>query len=80
MNPAARADMESRADRALRRGELTEALGMYESLARAFPHDAALALKLANARELLQPAELAVLEAARAEASIPLPVGGGAHG
>ncbi|ATB48300.1 tetratricopeptide repeat protein [Corallococcus macrosporus] len=75
MNPAARADMESRADRALRRGELTEALGLYESLVRAFPADAALAVKLANARELLQPAELEVIQAARATASIPLPVG-----
>ncbi|AEI67527.1 tetratricopeptide repeat protein [Corallococcus macrosporus] len=75
MNPAARADMESRADRALRRGELTEALGLYESLVRAFPADAALAVKLANARELLQPAELEVMQAARATASIPLPVG-----
>ncbi|QDE69031.1 hypothetical protein BHS09_19760 [Myxococcus xanthus] len=75
MNPAARADMESRADRALRRGELTEALGLYESLVRAFPADEGLVLKLANARELLQPAELEVLEAARAEASIPLPMG-----
>ncbi|WP_002636460.1 tetratricopeptide repeat protein [Myxococcus hansupus] len=75
MTPAARADMELRADRALRRGELTEALGLYESLVRAFPADPGLAGKLANARELLQPAELEVLEAARAEAHIPLPVG-----
>lgn len=67
--------MESRADRALRRGELTEAFGLYESLVRAFPTDASLALKLANARELLQPAELEVLEAARAATSIPVPVG-----
>jgi tetratricopeptide (TPR) repeat protein len=74
MNPAARADMEASADRALRRGELAEALHLYEALARAFPDDAALALKLANLRDSLQPAELQTLQASRPpeEASLPL--------
>ncbi|WP_164001979.1 hypothetical protein [Pyxidicoccus caerfyrddinensis] len=75
MNPAARADMEARADRALRRGELAEALHLYESLARAFPDDAALALKLTNLRDSLQPSELQALQAFQPpeeEASLPL--------
>jgi tetratricopeptide (TPR) repeat protein len=65
MTPAARADMEARADRALRRGELAEALHLYESLVRAFPDDPALSLKLANLRDSLQPAELQALQASR---------------
>lgn len=66
--------MEARADRALRRGELAEALGLYDSLVRAFPDDAGLALKLANLRDSLQPSELQALEALRPpeEASLPL--------
>ncbi|QSQ25760.1 tetratricopeptide repeat protein [Pyxidicoccus parkwayensis] len=74
MTPGARADMEARADRALRRGELAEALHLYESLVQAFPDDAALALKLTNLRDSLQPAELQVLQASRPpeEASLPL--------
>ncbi|NMO23569.1 hypothetical protein HPC49_53280, partial [Pyxidicoccus fallax] len=63
MTPAARADMEARADRALRRSELAEALGLYETLVRAFPDDSALALKLSNLRDSLQPTELQALQA-----------------
>ncbi|MBN1208053.1 MAG: tetratricopeptide repeat protein [Myxococcaceae bacterium] len=58
MTPEARAEMQARAERALRRGELAEAVGLYETLAQAFPEDPALAQKLALLRESLQPMEL----------------------
>ncbi len=66
--------MEARADRALRRGELAEALGLYEALVRAFPDDAALALKLSNLRDSLQPSELQALEALRPPEAAFLPL------
>ncbi|MCY1077875.1 hypothetical protein [Archangium lansingense] len=68
MNPEARAEMVAHAERALRRGELNEALSLFETLCRAFPEDEALALKLANLRETLQPLELQTLTALRASA------------
>jgi tetratricopeptide (TPR) repeat protein len=68
MNPEARAEMVAHAERALRRGELSEAVSLYESLCRAFPEDPGLALKLTNLREMLQPQELQVLQALRASA------------
>jgi tetratricopeptide (TPR) repeat protein len=68
MNPEARAEMVAHAERALRRGELNEALGLFESLCRAFPEDEGLALKLANLRETLQPQELQALRALQASA------------
>jgi tetratricopeptide (TPR) repeat protein len=58
MTPEARADIQARAERALRRGELAEAVGLYESLVQQFPQDEALAQKLALLRESLQPMEL----------------------
>ncbi|WNG47801.1 hypothetical protein F0U60_29470 [Archangium minus] len=76
MKPEARAEMVAHAERALRRGELSEALSLYETLCRAFPEDSALALKLANLREMLQPEELQALQALQASPqpveSIPL--------
>src|SRR5690349_1156064 len=68
MNPEARAEMVAHAERALRRGELSEALSLYETLCRAFPEDPALALKLSNLRETLQPQELQALQALQASA------------
>jgi tetratricopeptide (TPR) repeat protein len=68
MKPEARAEMVAHAERALRRGELNEAVGLYESLCRAFPEDEALGLKLANLREMLQPEELQALQALKASA------------
>lgn len=50
--------MQTRAERALRRGELADAVSLYEQLAHAFPADPALAQKLALLRESLQPMEL----------------------
>ena len=70
MNPEARAEMVAHAERALRRGELSEAVGLYERLCRAFPQDEALSLKLANLREMLQPEELQALRSS----APPLPV------
>lgn len=67
--------MEARADRALRRGELVEALDLYEALLLAFPDDGALADKLANLRESLQPLELQKLEAIRPPEEPELPLG-----
>ncbi|HSP77540.1 MAG TPA: hypothetical protein VLQ93_03365 [Myxococcaceae bacterium] len=61
MTPEARADMVARAERALRRGEISEAVSLYDTLCQAFPEDAALALKRANLREMLQPSELLAL-------------------
>jgi tetratricopeptide (TPR) repeat protein len=58
MNPEARAEMVSHAERALRRGELSEAVSLYEALCRAFPGDQTLTSKLANLRETIQPDEL----------------------
>lgn len=58
MTPEERADIESRADRSLRRGELSEALTLYQSLLAAFPGDGGLEAKLETVRESLQPAEL----------------------
>ncbi|MCE9670253.1 hypothetical protein LY474_20860 [Myxococcus stipitatus] len=75
MTPAAREEMEARADRALRRGELAEALDLYEALSREFPGDAALAGKLGHLRDSLQPMELQVLEAARPPEEPTLPLG-----
>ncbi|MFL5344653.1 MAG: tetratricopeptide repeat protein [Hyalangium sp.] len=58
MTLEARADMQARAERALRRGDLAEAVGLYETLVQQFPQDEALAQKLALLRESLQPMEL----------------------
>jgi tetratricopeptide (TPR) repeat protein len=67
--------MEARADRALRRGELAEALGLYESLVQAFPEDSGLAAKLSNLKDSLQPMELQALQAARPPEEPALPLG-----
>jgi tetratricopeptide (TPR) repeat protein len=66
MNPEARAKMVAHAERALRRGELGEALSLFESLCRTYPEDEGLALKLTNVREMLQPEELQALQAFKA--------------
>ncbi len=58
MTAEERDEIESRGDRALRRGELAEAVTLFESLAAAFPDDGGLRRKLARVRESLQPAEL----------------------
>jgi tetratricopeptide (TPR) repeat protein len=54
--------MEARAERALRRGELAEALGLFEQLAQSFPSEEGLARKLHLLRESLQPQELQHLQ------------------
>ena len=65
MTPEERKETEQRADRALRRGELTEAHELLQALARAFPDDAGLRAKLGNLKESLQPAELSGARTAR---------------
>ena len=70
MTPEARAEMVAHAERALRRGELSEALSLFEKLCRAFPQDPALGLKLTTVREMLQPEELQALRSS----APPLPV------
>ena len=69
MTPEARAEMVAHAERALRRGELTEALSLFEKLCRTFPQDPALALKLTTVREMLQPEEIQALRSS----ATPLP-------
>lgn len=58
MSPDERTEAEQRADRALRRGELSTALSLFQEIAAAFPGDEVVQLKLARIRENLQPMEL----------------------
>lgn len=58
MTKAERFEIEARADRCLRRGELAEALSLYERISSHFPDDASLQRKLAQVRDSLQPTEL----------------------
>jgi tetratricopeptide (TPR) repeat protein len=58
MNPDERTEAEVRADRALRRGELSSALSLYQAISDAFPKDEVIAQKLKRIRETLQPQEL----------------------
>ena len=51
--------LEAKAERALRRGELSEAFALFSKLIAAFPEDTALAQRVAELRENLQPLELA---------------------
>jgi hypothetical protein len=53
-----RTEVESRADRSLRRGDLSEALVLYRALSAAFPLDETLSRRLEQLDESLQPAEL----------------------
>ncbi len=66
MTLEARAEMQARAERALRRGELAEAVSLYETLVRECPSDEALSQRLAQLRESLQPMELQALQRASA--------------
>jgi tetratricopeptide (TPR) repeat protein len=66
MTLEARAEMQARAERALRRGELAEAVSLYETLVRDFPSDEALSQRLSLLRESLQPMELQALQKAPA--------------
>lgn len=58
MSPADRQALEARADRCLRRGELSEAFALYRELTAAFPGDAALRARVQELEGSLQPAEL----------------------
>jgi tetratricopeptide (TPR) repeat protein len=58
MTPDERTEAEARADRALRRGELSAALELYQAIVKAFPKDDIIAMKLQRVRETLQPMEL----------------------
>jgi len=58
VTPDERTEAEVRADRALRRGELSTALELYTAIAAAFPNDELVAQKLKRIRENLQPMEL----------------------
>lgn len=72
MGPDERTQWEAMAERALRRGELSEAVQALAQLAAAFPADAQLAGRLAQLKESLQPAELLNPRAAfRAEPDAP---------
>jgi tetratricopeptide (TPR) repeat protein len=58
MSPADRQALEARAERCLRRGELSEAFTLFRELVTRFPDDAALAERLSQLEGSLQPAEL----------------------
>jgi len=58
LSPDERTEAEVRADRALRRGELSTALSLYQAIATAFPTDEVVQLKVRRIRENLQPMEL----------------------
>lgn len=58
MTPEARATTEIRAERCVRRGEWSEALALFEQLARAFPGDPTIERKLTQVRENVAPEEL----------------------
>lgn len=58
MTPADRHSLETRAERCLRRGELSEAFSLFRELVAAFPDDAALRSRLTELEGSLQPAEL----------------------
>jgi tetratricopeptide (TPR) repeat protein len=58
VSPDQRAEMEARADRARRRGEMAEAVQVYREILAAFPGDEAIQGKLALLQESLQPMEL----------------------
>ncbi|MDP3232646.1 MAG: tetratricopeptide repeat protein [Myxococcales bacterium] len=58
MSPADRQAHETRAERCLRRGELSEAFALFRDLVAAFPDDAALRRRVDELEGSLQPAEL----------------------
>ncbi|MDP1915198.1 MAG: tetratricopeptide repeat protein [Myxococcales bacterium] len=58
MSPADRQAHESRAERCLRRGELSEAFALFRQLVAAFPDDGALRRRVDELEGSLQPAEL----------------------
>jgi len=57
MTPDERAARESKAERALRRGELAYALSLFREIALAFPDDAALAARIADLEGTVTPQE-----------------------
>jgi len=71
MTSDARAEMESRAERCVRRGDFAQALGLYRALADAFPQEAALFDRIAQIEENLQPAELLSPKARTVSAEMP---------
>jgi tetratricopeptide (TPR) repeat protein len=70
--PEAFAELVSKADRAVRRGEMSEAVRLYEDALKQNPSDAALATKLDHLRASLQPSELM-------SGKIPVPEQSGPH-
>jgi hypothetical protein len=58
VTPDERSEVESRAERSLRRGELSEAFKLVTELTRAFPADRHLADRLAQLKDNIDPAEL----------------------
>ncbi len=69
MTPDARSALETKVDRHLRRGELSEAWAELQHLAAAFPEDAAIATRLGQLEQSLEPTERRRVTMARAEPS-----------
>lgn len=73
-----RHELERRADRHLRRGELRDALALYDALVEAFPLDASLQQKRAELKDTLQPSELHHPRAAFAASDVAAQAGSSA--
>ena len=77
MSPGERAEAEARADRLIRRGEMAEAVAVLRGLLQQFPDDQALAQRLMDLAETLQPSELQHPKARAASSSNDDPTGTG---
>jgi|CXWL01.1.fsa_nt_gi hypothetical protein len=71
MTPDERTELEAKADRARRRGELSQALALYSQIMAAYPHDGIVQTKLNILKESLEPSELNTAPANRPRAPLP---------
>jgi tetratricopeptide (TPR) repeat protein len=71
MSPEQRAEIESRADRHLRRGELSQAVTGFQAILAAFPQDIGIRRKLVQIAESLDPVDLRLPETSSPAGSAP---------
>ncbi|MFL5312113.1 MAG: hypothetical protein ACJ79H_16900 [Myxococcales bacterium] len=74
--PESAAELEQRAERAVRRGELLAALQLFEELIARGPGDERVRLRMESVRALLQPAELVGRRRSEPEEAEPRPAAG----